>query len=317
MKLTIVLTVFNKEKYLRCALDSLLAQTDVEKGEYEVLVVNDGSEDGSAAIIEGYVHSNPLIRVLTQKNQGLSMARNNGTEKAKGDYVWYVDADDIISPVSVRKICDAMNSHPDVIPIYAETKGIEKIRNDVPVSAKTGKDILLSNKWQSCGVFYIIRRSFLLENGLKFMPGIYHEDSEFTPRLLYTAESVVVIPEILYTVIHEPYSITQIPRAKRAFDYLIVAESLYKFAVERGIIGTDFEDIFNNRISMIINDALSVIVKNSSDEQRQFDMKLQTMSFLMKPMRDSTILKYRIESILFCVSPGKYSSIYKFLKIFA
>lgn len=314
MKLTIVLTVFNKEKYLRRALDSVLSQTETEIGEYEVLVVNDGSEDGSCAIIEEYAHSNPLIRVLTQENQGLSMARNHGTEEAKGDYVWYVDADDIISSFSVRKICNAMVSQPDIISIYAQTHGINKIRNEVPVLAKTGKDILLSNKWQSCGVFNIFRRSFLFENGLKFLPGIYHEDSEFTPRVLYTAKSVVVVPEVLYTVIHEPYSITQVPRVKRAYDYLKVAESLNSFVKEKEENGSDLEDVFNNRVSMIINDALSVIVKNSFEEQRQFDKELRKLPFLIKSMRASTIIKYRIEGLVFSIFPGNFSLIYKILK---
>lgn len=316
MKLTIVLTVYNKEKYLRRALDSILSQTETEVGEYEVLVVNDGSKDGSSAIIEEYAHSNPLVRVLTQENQGLSMARNHGTEEAKGDYVWYVDADDIIASFSVRKICDVMVSQPDIISIYAQTQGINKIRNEVPVSVKTGKDILLSHKWQSCGVFNIFRRSFLLENGLMFLPGIYHEDAEFTPRVLYTAKSVVVVPEVLYTVIHEPFSITQVPRVKRAFDYLKVAESLNSFVKEKGIAGTDIEDVFNNRISMVINDALSVIVKNSVEEQRQLDKELGKLSFLMKPMRTSTILRYRFEGVLFSVFPCKFTLIYKILKKF-
>ena len=200
--LTIILTVYNKEPYLRRALDSLLNQQDVNDDDYEIFAVNDGSTDGSVAILEEYEQRDSRVRILTQQNQGLSMARNNGMETANGEYVWFVDADDIISEKSVSLIEKAMLSHPDVIPIYAVTDGIEKIRNRITPSLTTGKDVLIDAKWEHCCVFWIFRKQFLLENNLRFVPGIYHEDAEFTPRMLYLANKVIVIPEVLYTVFH-------------------------------------------------------------------------------------------------------------------
>ena len=86
-KLTIVLTVYNKESFLRRSFESLLNQQAVKDGDYEILVVNDGSTDGSAAIIADYVARDKRVRVLTQQNQGLSMARNNAIELAAGEYI--------------------------------------------------------------------------------------------------------------------------------------------------------------------------------------------------------------------------------------
>ena len=314
MKLSVILTVYNKEPYLRRALDSLLCQQNVHDDDYEVLAVNDGSTDGSARVLEEYCKYDTRIRVVTQENQGLSMARNNGTDAAYGEYVWYVDADDIYSPKAVRMICDAMASKPDIIPIYAETEGEIGIRNEVPSMARTGKDILLSGKWQPCGVFTVFRRTFLKENKLRFLPGIYHEDSEFTPRMLYDAKAVKVVPEVLYTVIHEPNSITQVPRAKRAFDYLIVANNLYQFIEEKGEFETEIGRVFCNRISAAVNNALSVIIRNNKQEQDAFNNELKSKDYLIKAMRKSTIRKYRIESFLFCVFPGHYVTINKILK---
>lgn len=299
---------------MRRALDSLLCQQNVNDDDYEVLAVNDGSTDGSARVLEEYCKYDTRIRVVTQENQGLSMARNNGTDAAYGEYVWYVDADDIYSPKAVRMICDAMASKPDIIPIYAETEGEIGIRNEVPSWARTGKDILLSGKWQPCGVFTVFRRTFLKENKLRFLPGIYHEDSEFTPRMLYFAKAVKVVPEVLYTVIHEPNSITQVPRAKRAFDYLIVAKNLYQFIEETGEFETEIGRVFCNRISAAINNALSVIIRNNEQEQDAFNNELKNKDYLIKAMRKSTIRKYRIESFIFCVFPGHYVTINKVLK---
>jgi glycosyltransferase involved in cell wall biosynthesis len=313
MKLSIILTVYNKESFIRRALDALLNQKDMNDSEYEVLAVNDGSTDGSASILDEYAQRDNRLRIITQQNQGLSMARNNGVEPAQGDYIWFVDADDTFSPRSVRLICDAMASQPDVIPIYAITDGIDKVRNHVNPKLHTGKEILSNGGWEHCGVFWVLRKEFLLENNLRFFPGIYHEDAEFTPRMLFTAKSAHVVPEVLYTVYRDPNSITQIPRPKRAFDCLTVAERLSVF-FEKNKDNQMIDRMMDYRISMLLNDALSVITKNSRVEQRKFDEALQAMPKLINTLKRSSIRKYRIEAALFRCFPGHYTAIYRIMK---
>lgn len=316
MKLTIILTVYNKEPFLRKALDSLLNQQGNQDGEYEILAVNDGSTDGSFAILEDYSRHNRRVRVITQENQGLSVARNIGVEGAQGDYVWFVDADDTISNRSVKLICDATVSRPDVIPIYAITDGIDRVRNTITPTLHSGREILADGYWQHCGVFWVFRKEFLLKNNLCFFPGIYHEDAEFTPRMLYMAKTAVVLPEVLYIVYRNPNSITQIPHPKRAFDCLIVAERLLSFFDQQRDMTTTIRRVMDNRIAMIINDALFVISRNPKEEQRRFDEKLLSMPDLMRPLKDSNIRKYRIEGFLFCLFPGHYTTMYKLMKLF-
>lgn len=316
MKLSIILTVYNKEPFLRRALDSLLDQKDTNDGEYEVLAVNDGSTDGSAAILDEYAQRDNRLRILTQQNQGLSMARNNGVEPAQGDYIWFVDADDSFSPRSVRLICDAMASQPDVIPIYAITDGIDKVRNRVNPNLHTGKEILSNGSWGHCGVFWVVRKAFLIKNNLRFLPGIYHEDAELTPRMLYFAETVHVVPEVLYTVYRDPNSITQVQRPKRAYDCLTVADRLIKFFEQQDNVSAELKRMMDYRIAMIINDAFFVISKNPIEEQRRFDAKFKTMPKLLEPLRNTSKRKYRIEAVLFRCFPGHYSSIYRLMKRF-
>lgn len=315
MKLTIILTVYNKEPFLHRIFDSVLNQQNICTDEYEVLAVNDGSTDGSSKILDEYEMQDKRVRVLTQQNQGLSMARNNGVKEAKGDYVWFVDADDVISPMSVRMICEAMTSVPDIIPIYAQTEGEEKVRNQVPVEALTGKDILLSGKWQSCGVFNIFRRDFLRVNNLSFVPGIYHEDSEFTPRVLFLAKKVVVVPKVLYTVIHEPNSITQVPRPKRAFDCLTVAENLKLFIDSQENADPAVVLTFNNYISSVINSALKVVVQNSDEEQRRLNKMLHSKPLLLHTFLKTSVIRYRVEGFLFRLFPEHYTQIYNLMKL--
>ncbi len=316
MKLSIILTVYNKEQYLERALNSLLNQQNVEEGVYEVLAVNDGSTDNSSAILEVYAHKDKRLRILRQHNQGLSMARNNGVVHSEGEYIWFVDADDTISPNSVRFICEAMCSKPDVIPIYAITDGIDKIRNKIDPNNHTGKDILLAGVWQHCGVFWIYRKDFLQKNNLHFLPGIYHEDAEFTPRMLYLAKNVKVVPEVLYTVFRDPNSITQVPRPKRAYDCLTIVNRLLVYFDNEKEVTKELRKKMNYRMAMMINDALFVISQNSKEEQRHFDEVFRSMPELMRPLRKSTSCKYCVESFLFDCFPGRYTKIYKLLKFF-
>lgn len=314
MVLSIILTVFNKEQYLQHVFEALLAQ---RKGEYELVVVNDGSSDNSLSIIEQYAAVNPLVRVFSQQNQGLSMARNNGVKVAIGDYVWFVDADDEVSPESVRLICEAAKSEPDMIPIYAKTDGIDKIRNKVAPTAKTGMDVLMGNKWEQCGVFYIFKKSFLKDNNLHFMPGVYHEDAEFTPRALYYAKSVQVVPEILYTVYRDPNSITQIPRPKRAFDYLTVAESLSAFVTRIGECGTRAGQVIAENVSQDINNAFFVICQNSTDDQHELnEIFYQKRKPLLLILSMAIQKKYHIEAFLFRLFPRRCVEVYKMMQKF-
>lgn len=312
MKLTIILTIYNKEAYLRRAFDALLNQKDVNGDVYEVLAINDGSTDGSALIIEEYVKSDGRVHVLTQENQGLSMARNNGVEAARGEYVWFVDADDTISRNAVSLICGAAKTLPDVIPFYARTAGQVELRNTIPVSAKTGEEVLLNGHWQQCGVFWAFRRDFLQMNGLRFMPGVYHEDAEFTPRMLYAAKTIHVIPEVLYTVYRDPNSITQVPRPKRAFDYLTIAVSLSRFVIDRMETKTQLGRAILDQAALCINNGLYVIAQNSKDYQKKFNMAFNLNKVqLILALSNSCHYKYKIEGTVFSLFKGNYVSIYK------
>ena len=92
-KLSIIIPMYNCEKYINDCLDSIL-ESDLPKDEYEVIIINDGSKDKGPEIAQKYVSAHNNFTYLTQENQGQSVARNYGLEKAKGEYVWFVDGDD-------------------------------------------------------------------------------------------------------------------------------------------------------------------------------------------------------------------------------
>lgn len=96
IKLTIIIPVYNVEKYVGRCIESCLKQ-DLSPKEYEILVVNDGSKDGSIDIVRRYARENENIRIIEQENAGLSAARNHGIKEARGEYLWFVDSDDDIN----------------------------------------------------------------------------------------------------------------------------------------------------------------------------------------------------------------------------
>lgn len=314
MKLSIVLTIYNKEQYLRRGLDSILAQEATHDDDYEVIAVNDGSTDGSTVILEEYAEKDKRVHILNQKNQGLSVARNNGVKVAHGDYVWFVDADDTISAKAVQLICGAAESQPDIIPIYAKTVGIEKIRNKVPESSKNGKDILLSEAWETCGVFNIFRKAYLIEKGISFYPGIYHEDTEFTPRVLYYAQSAVVVPEVLYYVYKTTGSITNVPKSKRAFDCLFVAESNNKIIDDNKERGSKIGRALCERVAGTITSGMNIIIKNDRREWQEFNEALYGKRFLFRSMEQSGIFRYWLLAKVFRMFPKRYAQVYNMLK---
>ena len=106
MKLSVIVPVYNVEKFLPRCLDSLLRQ-GLEVGEYEVICVNDGSPDGSAAILAEYERKHPeVFKVITQENRGSGAARNAGLKVARGEWVGFLDSDDYVIDKGYRYILD-------------------------------------------------------------------------------------------------------------------------------------------------------------------------------------------------------------------
>lgn len=109
-----VIPVYNAGKYLSKCLDSIISQDT--KFKYEVICVNDGSTDGSAEVLADYSARYPHLRILTQNNQGISLARNHGIEVARGKYVGFIDNDDCVTSDYVESIMQvAIANNADLV----------------------------------------------------------------------------------------------------------------------------------------------------------------------------------------------------------
>lgn len=202
IKLSIIIPVYNVEKYIRKCLDSIFSQ-DVDNSLYEVIVVNDGTPDNSVSIIHEFTDKYPNCRLVNQKNQGLSVARNTGLDVSCGKYIWFVDSDDWLFPRSLSTILNYIEKYkPNVISsILIKTY---PNRNDVDISILPNETKLITSYDYLLGYpvgasqRYIICKELMDRYNLRFYPGILHEDGEFGPRLICAANKILVIKEGLY-----------------------------------------------------------------------------------------------------------------------
>lgn len=216
MTFSIIIPAYNAEAYLPRCLDSILSQ---EFDDYEVIVVNDGSADGTAAILDEYTATHANMRVLTQNNQGMASARNRGMEVAQGEYVMFVDSDDRLSQSALIALAPHLGGE-DIIgfstQIYNE---VNSIYTDSPrrFSANmTGWEYFNRYRLAPSPVHFVCiwqrvyRRVFLEEYGLRFVDGLRRaEDDLFTTMTFLHARSVKAIADSLYIYHVRPGSITR------------------------------------------------------------------------------------------------------------
>ena len=222
ISLSVVVSVYNTARWLRECLDSILAQTAFD---LEIICVDDGSTDGSPAILREYREKDSRVKVITQENRGISAARNAGLDAARGEYVWFFDSDDTINPEAADTLCRAAREYkePELICCTKvrvfEDRDYDGPRNRrkrrkrkkgtaqnpasvQPVTVQAGPEALQSllekkKKWNWVWV-HLIRRDLLTGKGIRFLEKLYrHEDFEFMLRVFREAASVIILPEIV------------------------------------------------------------------------------------------------------------------------
>ncbi|HAB67391.1 MAG TPA: hypothetical protein DCE23_08495 [Firmicutes bacterium] len=195
VKFSIIVPVYNVEKYIGDCLDSILNQT---YDNFEVIVVNDGSPDNSQDIIDKYVKKDKRIRSFIKKNGGLSDARNYGVSKAKGDYLVFVDSDDSINCELLEKINEVICEEVDIVryqivKIENTQKTIDASDMFENVSGEEAFSILLKNSWFVTAWSAAYRKEFWIKNKFNYAKGKIHEDFGLTPYVYMRANLVTSI----------------------------------------------------------------------------------------------------------------------------
>lgn len=315
MILSIIIPIYKVEKYIERCLISTVKQ-DIPSSEYEVVCIDDGSPDNSKVIAETFATQHENIKVYSQNNEGLSSARNTGIGLAKGDYIFFLDSDDWIAENVLGKITLKLGmENPDVLCICScRSNGTvhEKVHffhDELPLDGPTA----LSKGLKPEAPFSIVKTDYLRRNNFMFYKGIFHEDSELTPRLHYQANKVSFLNDLVYYYFVNDHSIMTTPNPKRAIDLInIVCPHLSEYASTK--VKNEHKVIFDNLISMYLNNAMAFIQKCDNDSKETFIENIIKQRSLFKHLRNSSILKYKFEGYLFTILPSHSMSIYKLLQ---
>lgn len=220
-KISIIVPVYNTEKYIKKCLESLLEQT---LKDIEIIIVNDGSTDNTEKTINEIIKqknksSNPItIKYFKKENSGLSDTRNFGVEKATGKYISFIDSDDYVDKNLYKKLEKYIDKDIDLIKFKMKTvdtkyKEIEKIEGPIfnKISGEEAyKKLCTKDKYLDVACIYLYKREFFINNKFKYAPNTYHEDFGLTSLVIIKANSVVSTNEYGYYYVQRENSITSI-----------------------------------------------------------------------------------------------------------
>ena len=201
--ISIIVPVYNTEKYLRKCIDSILAQT---YRDIEVILVDDGSTDGSGAICDEYEKTDERVRVIHKENGGQATARNMALDEARGEYVGFVDSDDYISPSMYEELLSAASMNNADIAMCARYNVNEKTGEELASFCLDDKTVMnrtealrrlcVYDSVDSSPCDKLIRKE--LFGSIRFPAGYICEDVDVIFRLFDKAERIVHIGEPMY-----------------------------------------------------------------------------------------------------------------------
>ena len=245
MKLSVIIPVYKAESYLKQCVDSVLNQ---HLQDYEIILVDDGSPDACPQICDEYAGRYPQIKVIHQKNAGAASARNVGLMAAQGEYIMFIDSDDWWNPnVDVNIMINVAFENPQTEMYlftsldYVEGEGfyrrsehnnLGKIRTDRVEHYYS--DLIDNGNLEVSACTKILKRSFLLENGLTFATGRTGEDNQWMIRSLRKLKYVSILNEPLYLCrIDQKDSVTHNIGQKNIKDLLYIVEESQAYYKEK------------------------------------------------------------------------------------
>ena len=196
--ISIIVPVYNTEKYLSQCLESLINQTYKD---IEIICVNDGSTDSSRSILLEYSKKDYRIKIINKENGGLSSARNAGLKNAIGEYIGFVDSDDWCAPTMFEKLLQALTIEKvDIVfsnvSLYDEINQKYKRYLDDSVFSSCSENIFFNTPKMACNKIY--RREIFEKNRIRFLMGAIYEDEFFFLDVCKTKPAISSVNENLY-----------------------------------------------------------------------------------------------------------------------
>ncbi|MBO5376516.1 MAG: glycosyltransferase [Bacilli bacterium] len=205
-KFSIIIPVYNVEKYIKKCLDSISSQSFKD---YEVIIVNDGTKDNSIEIAKKY-----NFKIVNQENKGLSEARNTGVKNSSGEYLLFLDSDDYIEKDLLLEISKVLDNGPDVVRFQLkqvwENSDKEVCYKEESFYGKNGVDafnLIVNYEFVEPAWAYVFKKSYYLKNKFSFKRGLVHEDFGLIPLAIIKANIVNSISYVGYCYLQREGSI--------------------------------------------------------------------------------------------------------------
>lgn len=301
-QISIVIPVYNVEGYLRACVDSILNQS---YRNFELILVDDGSKDSSPAICDEYGQADPRVRVIHKENEGPSKTRNRGIDEAKGDYLMFVDSDDILVEGTLEKMVNAMEQSNAELCIC----GYERFRNDwsLPSSLTTEPLQILKDRKELAAVYNqpktnmfgisiwakLYRLDIINANSIRFDCDIsYEEDCIFNLGYFRHVTTTAVLPDVCYRWRQMDVSLSKGYR-KGTFQFLVNGfRNRKEFLKEQGMKVNGANGVF----LVVIKTTLMKIFDAKLSKKEKFAEYEMVMSFpeCIAICKDSVNAKVRL-----------------------
>ena len=290
MYFSIIVPVYNVEKYLSECIDSILRQTFTD---YELILVDDGSKDESGKICDQYAEKDNRIKVIHKENGGLSDARNFGTAASNGKYIIYIDSDDYISDDKFLQIIHEKSANESDIICYKFKKyfessktfskcafafpGLQKIDGFAQrINYLVKNDAFYCSAWSKA-----IKASLLKENNIEFEKGLLGEDQEWYYHVLLKAKSVDGVDKDFVVYRQRENSITSSWKMKNLTDCIYIIDKWYNQVLDAEIGEESREALLNSIAKLYCN--LLIGYTNFTDKNKKvYFSKLKQLSALLK-----------------------------------
>ena len=206
--LSIIIPLYNCEKYIKQCLDTIFRQ-EMNESDFEVIVIDDGSKDSGYSLASEYAKRQQNILVIKQENQGVACARNNALEKATGDYVTFVDADDMLVSgslstlikIAVENKADIVKAAHKEVPEDAVCEDFSSSHDNSSIQIMTGEEAIVNVTRMKEGYCwgYLISRKLITDNRLSFPPKVaFMEDWAFITQAILKSRTFVNADVLLY-----------------------------------------------------------------------------------------------------------------------
>ena len=322
-KLSVIVTVYNSEKYLRECLESIINQTYKD---IEIICVNDGSTDNSPKILDEYSQRDSRIRVISQENKGVASARNTGLKNVCSEYITYVDDDDIIESSAYEKAMEYINDADLIhfgIKVFGDSNYAQRCNDDNYYKIKykgvkkLDKKVILNSDVSVCNK--IFKKSILEQNNITFPDGLNYEDAEFYYKYVSCSKTAYYLDEYFYHYRRSGDSIMSdtFEGTEKAIQHLYIMDNIFNFWGKNNYLDKNeklfkklFELCFNFAYWNSIIEQRSKVLYVASEYAEKFSKSLKIKTNFIKNLANKRYQEIYVPDLKF------YQKIYKTKKIY-